>query len=59
MAEIFNLRTARKAQARAKARAEAATNAAKFGRSKTEKALEATEAARAARQLDAHKRETE
>jgi hypothetical protein len=57
MAELVNLRMLRKAQERAKALEAAAVNAAKHGRSKAEKTLEKTRAEKAARDLDAAKRE--
>jgi hypothetical protein len=57
MAEILNLRAARKAKDRAEARAEADRNAAKFGRTKAEKALETARAEKARRDLDGAKRE--
>ena len=57
MAEIVNLRQARKAKARASKEAEAATNRAKFGRTKTEKQLEAAKQAMTDKRLDGHKRE--
>ena len=57
MAEIVNLRQARKAAARAAARAAGDANAAKFGRTKAERQLQETRAAKAARDLDAHRRE--
>jgi len=57
MAEIANLRAARKARDRAAKKAEADQNAAKFGRSKAEKQLEAAEADKARRNLDRHERE--
>ncbi len=57
MAEIVNLRQAKKAKARGAARVEADANAAKFGRSKAEKAREAAEAARAKAELDGKKRD--
>ncbi|TCP42836.1 DUF4169 family protein [Rhodovulum marinum] len=56
---VVNLRAARKAKARADKRAEGDANAVKFGRTKTQKAREAAEAARARSVLDAHKREDE
>ena len=57
MAEIINLRLARKAKARtAKAQA-AATNRASFGELKSAKAARQTEQLRAARALDGSKRE--
>ena len=59
MAEIVNLRLARKARARAAATTEAAANRARFGRSKGEKLIEADEARRAAKLLDQAKREPE
>lgn len=57
MAELVNLRAARKAKAKAEARAQAAANAAKYGRGKTEKALETALAEKAKRDLDGHERE--
>lgn len=57
MAEIVNLRAARKAKDRAKARAKGDENAAKFGRTKAEKALETAQAEKASRDLDGAKRE--
>lgn len=57
MAEIVNLRSARKAVARAAARKQAEANAAKFGRTKGERAAEAAQAAKTARELDGHRRE--
>jgi hypothetical protein len=54
MAEIVNLRQARKGKARAEARAQADANAAKFGRTKAQKAVEA---ARARAELDGKKRD--
>ncbi len=48
MAEVVNLRQARK---------QADGNAAKFGRSKAERDLERAQAEKAARDLDAHKRD--
>jgi hypothetical protein len=59
MAEIVNLRTVKKRAARKAARAEADANAAKFGRTKAERALEGKQAEKAARDLDAHRRETD
>ncbi|MDB5710287.1 MAG: hypothetical protein JWL96_2357 [Sphingomonas bacterium] len=52
MAEIINLRIARKARGRAVAAAAADTNRAKFGRSKAEKQTDAAEAARREKLLD-------
>jgi len=57
MAEIVNLRQARKAKERAEKEAEAAANRAQFGRTKAEKELEATRKALADRALEAHKRD--
>ena len=57
MAEIVNLRAARKAAERDAVRAKATENAAKHGRSKAQKALEAARAAKAARDLDGAKRD--
>lgn len=57
MAEVVNLRSARKAKGRAVKKAEAALNAAKFGRSKADKARDAAEAEKARRDLDGHARE--
>lgn len=55
--DIINLRTARKAKARAAAEATACANRAAFGRTKAEKSARATEAARTDRALDGAKRE--
>ncbi len=57
MAEIINLRAARKAKDRVKARATGDENAAKFGRTKAEKDLTRAKAEKAARDLDGAKRE--
>ena len=57
MAEIVNLRQARKAKARADKEAQAAANRARFGRSKAEKDAEAAKQALADRALEGHKRE--
>lgn len=57
MAEIVNLRAASKAAERQKARAKGDENAAKFGRTKAEKALEKAQAEKARRDLDGAKRE--
>ncbi|MDW4551424.1 DUF4169 family protein [Defluviimonas sp. D31] len=59
MAEIVNLRNARKAQKRAKARAEGDENAARFGRTKAQRELEQARADKARAELDAHRRERE
>ena len=52
MAEIVNLRLARKARDRAQAEQDAAANRAKFGRTKAQKAQQESDAARQARTLD-------
>lgn len=57
MAEIVNLRQARKTALRAKKRAEGTENAAKSGRSKALKSLEAARADKARADLEAHRRE--
>ena len=57
MAEIINLRAARKAKDRQNARAKGDENAAKFGRTKAEKELEQAQADKAKRDLDGHERE--
>lgn len=55
MAEIIRLRAAKKQMDRAKKRAQADENAAKFGRTKAQKSLEAARAEKAARDLDGHR----
>lgn len=55
MAEIVNLRTARKARDRRAAQDAAAANRAKFGRTKAEKAATAVETARIGRTVDGAK----
>ena len=57
MAELINLRAARKAKDREKARAKGDENAVKFGRTKAEKELERARAEKARRDLDGAKRE--
>lgn len=57
MAEVINLRQAKKQAARKAARLAADANAVKFGRSKAEKELERARADKAARDLDGHARE--
>ncbi len=57
MAEIVNLRIARKARDRAKAEQEAAENRAKFGRTKAVKQKERADAEREARGLEGARRE--
>lgn len=57
MSQITNLNRFRKHKARDETRKEADANAARFGRTKAQKAAEAEEARRAARHLDDHKRD--
>ena len=57
MAEIVNLRMIKKQAARKAARAKADENAAKFGQTKAERTLAKARAQKAARELDAHKRD--
>jgi Domain of unknown function (DUF4169) len=57
MAEIINLRAARKAKEKAETRAQADANAVKFGRRKGDKALEAARLAQEKRALDGHELE--
>lgn len=52
MADIINLNKVRKAKAKAVAGATAASNRAKFGRTKAEKTRDEAERARIARKLD-------
>jgi hypothetical protein len=54
-----NLNRFRKEKARGDAKATADANAAKFGRTKAERAAEAARQDAAARHLDQHKRDTE
>lgn len=58
MAEIVNLKQARKARARVEKDATAAANRAKFGRTKADKQTDAARKALADKALDAHKRDT-
>lgn len=55
--EVVNLNRARKARAKAAGKAKADANAARFGRTRAEKAAEQAEATRRAQALDAHRRE--
>ena len=55
MAEIINLRRARKDRARTEREKTAEENRVRFGRTRTEKALAAEEAALAARRLEGHR----
>lgn len=57
MAEILNLRQARKAKARAEQETEAAANRARFGQTKAEKQSKAARKALTEKTLDAHRRE--
>jgi hypothetical protein len=57
MAEIVNLRTARKRKARAEGAKRAEENRLRFGRTKAEKQASHAEADLASRRLDSHKRE--
>jgi Domain of unknown function (DUF4169) len=57
MAEIINLRKARKAKARAAKEAEAAENRSKFGRPKGERSQSAAAKDLLDRKLDSHRRE--
>ena len=56
MSEIINLRAVKKAKLRAKSRAQGDENAAKFGRSKAQRKSDETQAAKAQRDWEAHKR---
>lgn len=55
MAEIINLRLARKARARSKAEQQAEANRAKFGRTKAERVVQHLDDARDRRALDGAK----
>ncbi len=55
MADIVNLRRARKAKKRSEASDKAAANRAKFGQTKGQKAVQAAENKRAAKTLDHRK----
>lgn len=57
MAEIINLRNARKQKARADKEAQAAQNRALFGRTKAEKLKQASERALADKHIDGHKKD--
>tara|TARA_R110002124_G_scaffold63350_20_gene173187 strand:+ start:2048 stop:2224 length:177 start_codon:yes stop_codon:yes gene_type:complete len=57
MAEIINLRNARKQKARAEKATQAEQNRIKFGRTKAEKKLTAAEQALADKRIDGHKRD--
>ncbi|KPF53818.1 hypothetical protein ABIC78_002177 [Novosphingobium sp. 1529] len=55
MAQVINLRQARKARDRQAAQAQAAANRARFGRTKAEKAADLAREEQARRQLDGHR----
>lgn len=57
MGEVVNLRQKRKEAARKAARAKGDANAAKFGRTKAERDLQAARDEQARRTLDGHERE--
>ena len=57
MADLINLRRARKTRDRARKKAEADANAARHGRSKAERTLTDAQQAKARTDLDAHKRD--
>jgi phage protein D len=57
MSKVTNLNQVRKQKVRADKRAEADANAAKFGRTKAQKALEQAEADKARRELDRHRKD--
>jgi Domain of unknown function (DUF4169) len=57
MAQLVNLRAARKAKGRLAPQAKANENAVKFGRTKAEKDLQAAKAEKARRDLDGAKKE--
>jgi hypothetical protein len=59
MAEIINLRQARKQKARAEKEARADQNRIAFGRTKADKELTKAEREMARRRLDSHKRDDE
>ncbi len=57
MTNLINLNRARKAKARAESKTQAAENRARFGRTKSQKALDQALEAKAAHGLDQAKRE--
>ena len=57
MAEVINLRSAKKQAVRKAARLQGDENAAKFGRTKVERAVEKARFEKATRDLDGHKRD--
>ncbi|MDP2084746.1 MAG: DUF4169 family protein [Gemmobacter sp.] len=59
MGDVINLRQAKKQAARKAARVQADANAAKFGRTKSERDLARAQADKAARDLEGHRRESD
>lgn len=57
MSKVVNLNRFRKDKARSEKRAQADTNAAKFGQTKAQRRLTEAEAEKADRHLDGHKRD--
>lgn len=57
MADVINLRQARKARARRAAETQAASNRARFGRTKAEKEADRLREEQARRHLDGHRRD--
>jgi hypothetical protein len=57
MGEVVNLNKARKGKVRIEAQAKAAANRVAHGRTQAQKALEKARAAKAARELEGHKRD--
>ncbi len=57
MAEVINLRTAKKQAARKAARTKGDENAAKFGLTRAERELQKAQVEKTARALDGHRRE--
>jgi hypothetical protein len=57
MADIINLRRARKSKARTEREQAAAENRRRFGRTKADREREAAEAERAARAIEGHRRD--
>lgn len=57
MSKVTNLNQIRKQKARAEKRASGDANAAKFGRTKAQKALEQAQADKARRELDRHRKD--
>lgn len=59
MADVINLRLARKARSRDKAAQQAAENRALHGQTTAERRLKQSEDERAVRQIEAHRRESD